>query len=148
MCKGRKKKPVKAITLTCKNCHEQFQLPEWRVNQKRGYFCSRKCVNEFLKTIRGKDHPKYTTGRIAPSKYKGTNYKKARQAVLERAGNCCEWCSRDLSTVKKWVVHHMIGLHKFNNPDDGNTPDNLSVICQSCHAKYHGLGKMPKRGGD
>lgn len=148
--KGRKDKPALAVILTCKNCGEQFQLPQWRINQNRGLFCSRNCKDEFLKTIRGKDHIKYDGGRKGLSKYTGTNYKMARQAVLERAGGKCEWCGHDLSTVKQWVVHHHIGLHKFDNPDDGNTPDNLSVICQSCHAKYHRLGKMPLKdeGGD
>lgn len=147
--KGRKDKPALAVTLICKYCDEQFQLPQWRVNQNRGSFCSKSCKDAFLTTIRGKDHMKYT-GKNAPSYYTGTNYKMARLAVLERAGGVCEWCERDLSTVKRWVVHHNIGLHKFDNPDDGNTPDNLSVICLSCHAKHHRLGKMPPKdkGGD
>jgi hypothetical protein len=145
--KGRKN-PSVAITLICENCTEPFQLPQWRINQGRGRFCSRPCANEFLKTINGKDHHKYTTGKVAPSGYAGMNYKEARKAVLARAGGICEWCGVDLSTVKRWCVHHHIGLHKFDNPDDGNTPDNLAVICMSCHAKHHRLGKMPLKGGD
>lgn len=147
--KGRKKKPADAVTLICKNCTEPFQLPRWRVNQGRGSFCSRKCKDEFLKTIRGKDHHKYTGGRLGPAKYVGTNWQEARKAILARANGKCEKCGRDLSTVKHYVVHHIIGVYKFTNMDDAHTPDNLSAICQSCHAKIHRLGKMPiVEGGD
>ena len=130
----------KTIEETCKNCGDRFEIPLWRHNQKRGSFCSKKCHDQFLKTISGPDHPKYT-GRFAPVHYSGTNYEDAKAAVMKRAGGKCEWCGIDLSKVKKVSIHHIIGLHKFNSPDEGNTTDNMAVIGQSCHAKHHGLGK-------
>jgi len=142
--KGKKKKPAKVIDLICEYCGEKFKIPQWRYNQKRGRFCSKDCKDKFLTTIKGEDHIKFT-GRNAPTHYSGMSYKKARQAVIERANGKCEKCGIDLSLVKKISIHHDIGLHKFENKDEGNTPDNLSVICQSCHAKLHGLGKVPGR---
>lgn len=145
--KGGKSVSANIVIKECQYCKEQFPLPRWRVNQGRGKFCSRECKDLFLTTIKGPDHHKYK-GRYAPIRYTGTNWQQARQAVLERANGHCEWCNRDLSTVKRFAVHHNIGIHKFDNPEDGHTPDNLSAICQSCHAKYHGLGKIPDKGGD
>lgn len=133
--------------MVCEYCKEEFYLPQWRVNQNRGRFCSKHCKDQFLTTIKGKDHIKYR-GRNTPARYSGTNWKAARAAVLERAGGRCEWCGRDLSGVKRYAVHHIIGVREFEKEDEGHTVDNLEVICQSCHAKYHGLGKVPEKGGD
>lgn len=142
--KGKKKALQKIVTCECRQCHELFLIPLWRMKQGRGLFCSRPCVNAFLGTVKGEQHHKYT-GRHAPARYEGTNWEKARAAVILRAGGLCEWCGKKLATVKRYAVHHLIGLHKFTNPEDGHTPDNLSVICQSCHAKHHGLGKIPTK---
>jgi hypothetical protein len=142
--KGHKDKPADSVVLKCKNCKDDFQIPRWRFNQGRGLFCSKKCKDEFLKTIRGIAHVKYT-GRFAPTTYKGTNWKEARQAAFNRAKGKCEWCHKDLSEVKRFATHHIISAHKFKSEDDAHGVDNLAVICQSCHAKYHNLGKTPKK---
>ena len=139
---------AKVVTLVCKYCQEQFILPEWRYNQGRGSFCSKDCKDKFLTTIKGQDHHKYT-GRNVNAPYQGTNWKQAKRAVLERANGRCEWCGVEFSKVKKVSIHHHIGSHKFATKDESHYPDNLSAICQSCHAKFHGLGKIPKKkGGD
>lgn len=145
--KGRKNKPAELVTLTCKNpnCKEKFQIPKWRFNQGRGSFHSKKCHDEYLKTIRGSDHIKYNGGADHPRHYSGTSWKKARQVALNRAGGKCEWCGISLKKVKRFGVHHIIEAWKFPEIEKSHTIDNLAVICQSCHAKHHGLGKIPKR---
>jgi len=131
-----------AVELTCEYCETVFLLPKWRVKQGRGRFCSKDCKDQYLTTISGPDHMKYT-GRFAPVRYSGANWKEARAAVIERAGGKCEQCGIDLSEVKRYAVHHIIGSHEFDDINAAHVPDNLSVICQSCHAKNHNLGKMP-----
>jgi hypothetical protein len=37
---------------------------------------------------------------------------------------------------------------KFDNEEEAHFADNLAIICQSCHAKYHRLGKIPTKEGD
>ena len=145
--KGRKSKPADVVILTCKNpnCKEKFKIPRWRFNQNRGSFHSKKCHDEFLKTVRGKEHIKYNGGDNHPKHYYGASWKNARQVAINRADGKCEWCKCDLKTVKRFVVHHIIESHKFTPIERAHTIDNLAVICQSCHAKHHGLGKIPGR---
>lgn len=138
--KGRKKIPADVVALVCLNCEESFELPRWRVNQGRGSFCSKKCHDQFLTTIRGKDHPK-ATGRYAPVRYRGSRWEESKATALKRANGRCEKCTIDLIKVSRYAVHHIRGIHTFDNPGDGHTPENLLVICQSCHAKIHNLGK-------
>jgi len=145
--KGKKNKCPDMIIMVCEYCEEEFVIPQWRVNQGRGRFCSKECKDQFLTTVRGSDHIKYRGGRQIPGGYSGTNWKNARAAVLERAGGNCEWCGKILKP-RNFVVHHIIGCQEFEDPDDGHTRDNMTAICKSCHAKYHKLGTIPKKGGD
>jgi 5-methylcytosine-specific restriction endonuclease McrA len=50
-----------------------------------------------------------------------------RPAALERAGHVCEHCG----TTADLDVHHC-----DLNPDN-NHPENLIVLCRSCHAEVH-----------
>jgi ribosomal protein L40E len=141
--KGYKGHGPTAVECTCEYCQKSFFISKWRKEQGRGRFCSKECKDRFLTTITGEKHPKYT-GRYAPVRYLGADWKKARQAVIDRAGGKCEQCGIDLSKVKRYAVHHIIGAHNFDPVGKAHFADNLSVICQSCHAKNHNLGKMPE----
>lgn len=141
--KGYKGHGPNVTECTCEYCAKKFLLPDWRIKQGRGRFCSKDCKDQFLTTITGPDHIKYT-GRYAPVKYTGANWKKARQAVIDRAGGCCEFCGISLDDVKRYAVHHIVGAHKFDDVSQAHFADNLAVICQSCHAKEHNLGKVPE----
>lgn len=132
--------PSKVVPLICLNCKKTFEIPEWRFKQGRGMFCSRSCKNTYLTTVSGTSHPK-STGRFAPARYDCERWEKAKADVLERAGGKCESCKIELSEVKRYAVHHIKGVHLFENPEDGHTSENLLVICQSCHAKIHRLGR-------
>lgn len=35
------------VSKTCKNCHNQFQLPRWELNKGKGSFCCRDCFIQF-----------------------------------------------------------------------------------------------------
>jgi hypothetical protein len=146
--KGYKENGAATVTCQCEYCHDNFLIPEWRYKQGRGRFCSVDCKNAHLATLTGEDNMRFAGKNVAPWEYSGTSWQEARSAVTKRADGHCEWCGIDFKEVKRIVVHHHVGVHEFNNPDDGHTPDNMVAICQSCHAKHHGLGKISKKGGD
>lgn len=135
------------VEKTCEGCGEGFYIPEWRANQGRGRFHSRACANRFLETLKGSLNPRYT-GRNTNKAYKGSVWNQARKAAIERAGGRCQKCGVSFAKVKKISVHHLTGSHQFACLDDAHTLDNLQAICQSCHAKEHGLGKIKQKGGD
>ena len=61
-----------------------------------------------------------------------TNWKEIRAAILERAGNKCEFCGienyavRDGSRVVLTIAH-------LDHTPEHNNPDNLRALCQRCH---------------
>lgn len=131
-------------TMSCKQCLKTMEVKVWRLRQGGGKFCSAECKHRFAATIHGPNHPRYT-GRHYTGHYKGFNWKEARRSALERANGKCERCGRSLEMVKRYAVHHCIPAHCFDDPYESHTVDNLTVFCQSCHAKHHGLGKLIKR---
>lgn len=64
-----------------------------------------------------------------------TNWKEIRAAILERAGNKCEFCGienyavRDGSRVVLTIAH-------LDHTPEHNNPDNLRALCQRCHNRY------------
>lgn len=61
-----------------------------------------------------------------------------RKIGLEAHGTICQRCGQDFSNdLSKLVVHHIDGEHYMDEITD-NSPENLMVLCQSCHAKLHG----------
>ena len=65
------------------------------------------------------------------------NWKEIRQKVLERAGNCCEFCGipnhyfrQDKGTRVVLTIAHLD--HTPENCD----MDNLRALCQKCHLNY------------
>ena len=64
-----------------------------------------------------------------------TNWKEIRAAILERAGNKCEFCGienyavRDGSRVVLTIAH-------LDHTPEHNKPDNLRALCQRCHNRY------------
>jgi len=145
--KGHKMVPAVMVVHTCEHCGVSFHIPQWRSRQGRGRFCSRACVNAYQATVRGEHHCKFSGGHQTPLWYTGANWHKARKAVMARAGHKCEWCRAPLK-LNGYVVHHHVGIRDFANPGEGHTVDNMSAVCKSCHAKHHGLGRMPVKGGD
>ena len=63
------------------------------------------------------------------------NWKEIRAAILERAGNKCEFCGienyavRDGSRVVLTIAH-------LDHTPEHNSPDNLRALCQRCHNRY------------
>lgn len=68
--------------------------------------------------------------------YNSKSWKDVRQYVLKRANYECEWCAAEGKvTTDKLEVDHIEELHI--RPDLKLEPDNLRVLCKSCHNKRH-----------
>ena len=76
---------------------------------------------------RGKTHPMYRTGIGM--------YKKIRDAKFEQQGFKCNRCEKqaDMSNFNphEWCGHHI------DHDRTNNEPDNIEVICKSCHQIEH-----------
>lgn len=59
-----------------------------------------------------------------------------RTAALERAGNRCQLCNG----TKILNVHH-----RTYERIGAEAPEDLTVLCRSCHAKFHDVGKPKKK---
>lgn len=60
-----------------------------------------------------------------------------RQIAIDAHGTKCQRCGKDLSDdMSQLVVHHRDGEHYIDEITD-NTPENLMVLCKSCHLKQH-----------
>ena len=145
LCAGKGRKGELHLTVCrCESCGDQFSLPQWRVNQGRGRFCSKPCRDKWHTTLVGELSSKY---RGAQGRYRGYNWASAKRAALEAYNYRCAACGTDLKTLgpRLYVVHHTIPYRLFTNDDQANALDNLRPMCKSCHAKEEGLGKTARK---
>lgn len=70
--------------------------------------------------------------RVADKHRKRVDY---RSVAIEAHGNICQRCGKEVSGYEL-VVHHIDGDHYIDEITD-NSPDNLMVLCRSCHNKLH-----------
>lgn len=63
------------------------------------------------------------------------HWKKMRTGALERSGNRCQICNSP-STLS---VHHRTYERRGNE-----NPEDLIVLCQSCHQLFHDNGKLER----
>ena len=60
-----------------------------------------------------------------------------RAIAIKAHGTKCQRCGKDLSeNLSDIKVHHRDGEHYIDEITD-NSPENLMVLCNSCHAKLH-----------
>lgn len=64
-----------------------------------------------------------------------TYWKEIRAAILERAGNKCEFCGIENYTVRGGSRVVLTIAHLDHTPEHNN-PDNLRALCQRCHNRY------------
>lgn len=65
-----------------------------------------------------------------------TVWQGKRVGALERAGDRCQVCNSD----KQLNVHH----RTYERVGD-EAPEDLTVLCRSCHETHHGIGEPSKR---
>ena len=59
----------------------------------------------------------------------------------------CEQCGK-VFVASDYGVHHRKAYRNCKNDMEANSPNNLIVLCRSCHSKADRLGIIQKRGGD
>jgi hypothetical protein len=121
----------KKVFCICKNCGKGFFKFQSKINDGRGKYCSKSCMIEHRKgipnlKIKGenngmwKENPNDNTFRIRANKLK---------QKIE-----CELCGRKQN----------LRIHHKDKNCRNNTPNNLIVICESCHRQLHNQTTYPQ----
>lgn len=80
----------------------------------------------------GPNHHNWKGGRDPYASTGGAGWRAVRKEAKERTGYTCERCGKRPEKARALDVHHKDGNRQ------NNTPDNLIVLCRSCHNKEHG----------
>ena len=124
------------IECFCQYCKSLFEIPAWRVAQRRGRFCSRDCANKYYATLTGDKSFRWKGG--TKTRKPTNSWIVARQWALLRANNHCEDCGQE----GRLDVHHTEKGIVYSNEISANFPENLVVLCRSCHMKRENFGKV------
>lgn len=149
----------------CENCGKEFMYDP---HMSKGRFCGRECRyaahgkiikesytdelrakrsedakkqmqdEEQIKIRRekcGVDWSKEMREKLSKARTKHVDYRKIG---IEAHGTVCQRCGKDCSDdLSHLHVHHIDNYHYIDEITD-NSPENLMVLCQSCHMKLHG----------
>ncbi len=114
------------VTLICPQCGAAFQDVPSAVSRRT--FCSVKCKADY-QAIELQEHPeqnpRWKHGRHRNAYSRG--WKAVKLLVSERDGRVCRICG-----CSKEIEHHHIDLTTTNH-----TPDNVVLLCNSCHQRIH-----------
>lgn len=71
--------------------------------------------------------------------YKGTEWKKCREAFVKSKRGLCEKCLEKGIYNAGYIVHHITHLtpQNINDPSVSLSWDNLMLLCADCHAEIH-----------
>lgn len=66
------------------------------------------------------------------------NWEQTRERILERAGNCCEFCGIANYTIKPSGTKVVLTIAHLDHDKDNwiVTDDRLAALCQACHLSY------------
>jgi len=131
----------KLVKIKCKNCKANFVIPVWRTKQNRGYFCSRECVNEYQKTLRGVKSPRWKGGTNKRYGSRSTAWKVAKLWAMERENGKCQKCKKKVQGYDA-IIHHIKPYSDCKNYIESFGPKNILLLCRSCHAKIEHLGRI------
>jgi len=97
------------IERICKFCGQPFMTPPSKVNEQRGFYCSRKC-HSLANT--GANNAVWRGGH---THYRGENWPTQRKLARERDGNVCQSCHRKPHKGEKlFHIHHIKPFRYFN----------------------------------
>ena len=123
-CNG-KHREVPRLLMSCERCGKKYEFLPNRVFITSARFCSRECYQATRHE-----------GKLPREDARSRSYRNFRDSWLTEHSTC-ERCGigRDL------LLHHRIRSRE--RPDLLFDPDNLVVLCRSCHTQRHGdLGHM------
>lgn len=121
--KGRNFKTAPLVKGSCSNCKKEFTQPQWWKSPAK--FCSIQCMSIVRgMNMRGEKHPFWKGGDVR------TGIERLRKKLLNEIKNC-----QRCGSSEKLQIHHKISVS--SRPDLANDPENVEVICVSCHAIEH-----------
>ena len=112
----------------CPSCKASFQ-PKCRTQT----FCSMECRNAAHMVLMKQVNPNFKDGSWVH--YYSRRFKQVISPQLIAKIGACMACG----STEALVVHHM------NEDKTDNTPENLAVVCRSCHMKLHKLKNAEKK---
>lgn len=126
-CSANRARKEKDHNCVCSFCEKSFYRTPSKIKSKSGHvFCSRHCKDSAQKIGGIED--------IMPSHY-GTGTSRYRQTalnnLLESEGRLfCEECGWD-------DVPEVLEVHHHDRDRNNNSPENLAVLCPTCHRIEH-----------
>ena len=110
------------VILECENCGRTFELQKSVARGRR--FCNRQCFLDFVRV----DYP-------SPDALYNTLWDKNRQLALKRDGFACVDCG----SQHRILVHHKKAVRNIIADAllYAHALDNLSTVCEGCHAHRH-----------
>ena len=123
--KHRKRKPKTLFSYSCRECGKTFQNRKGRGGTNE--YCSRQCLAISRgRRMRREKHP-FWKGGVSKRPH---SVRIVTQKVVKQKGRC-ERCGETANLQG----HHIAPYSK--NPQLRDDPNNIEVICSSCHAKQH-----------
>lgn len=114
------RKAVPRLAMNCDWCGGRFHLLPNRLFFGCGRFCSRPCYRRACEAA-----------RLPPEANRGErSYRAFRDGCLARAKGCVR-----CGTTADLVLHHRVRTRE--RPDLLFAPENLEVLCRSCHTRHH-----------
>lgn len=126
------------IILECEVCGTEFETVQYHVD-RNARFCSTKCYGEWRREsgmAAGENNPMYRDGTTSVTllRLKDRDWKRLADNIREERGNKCQVCGT-LGNGRGLPVHHIVPW----SVSQDDSPENLLVVCQSCHASLDNL---------
>ena len=119
------------------------------ISNNAGKTCSDFCLQEFYRTnearkkkisvaFTGDKHPAWKGGIswISNGSYRGSGWQQIAEAARKKSGYRCADCGISQTQADRDLdVHHKIPYFNFVDSHAANKPQNLIVLCHTCHQK-------------
>lgn len=138
---GKWKSPHPArnwVEKICANCGNPFEVPQWKVNQGKGKYCSKPCYRVGSRTQHGVEYDGKWFGRDDRSGYFWHKLPSKTSVSLHRY----VWEQHHRKKVPEGCV-----IHHRDHDNSNNDIENLECISASTHARYH-INKRIEEGYD
>ena len=123
----------------CRVCGVELEKGKnWKQWKKVGYIC-----HTCLKKKRRKEWQKNREKHLQQDSLRKREKKYGKEALAfllkwVEDGRPCPKCGHKLTLSHSAPLEHKAIIHHINWNEEDNSPENLVVLCQSCHRKLHG----------